>query len=97
MRSILVQPFETAIIALHDAFKGAGIDQAYGPSIILFTCLLKLATYPLTKQQIESTTKMQARMRESRAGEGAALTRDDRPWRPRSSRDSALQGTSRHQ
>merc|ERR1719460_2826815 len=39
---------------------GAGIEQAYGPSIILFTMALKLLTYPLNKQQIESTTKMQA-------------------------------------
>jgi membrane protein insertase Oxa1/YidC/SpoIIIJ len=35
-------------------------SQAYGPTIILFTILLKALTFPLNKQQIESTTKMQA-------------------------------------
>jgi len=57
---VLVKPFETAITALHDFMRSLGIKEAYGPSIILFTVALKLATYPLTKQQIESTTKMQA-------------------------------------
>jgi len=57
---IFVKPFESAIIALHGALQGAGIEQAYGPAIILFTLLLKLLTYPLNKQQIESTSKMQA-------------------------------------
>jgi len=37
-----------------------GIEEAYGPAIILFTLALKLLTFPLNKQQIESTAKMQA-------------------------------------
>jgi len=45
---------------LHDALKGAGVPGAYGTSIIAFTILLKALTFPLNKQQIESTTKMQA-------------------------------------
>jgi len=58
--SLLVKPFEFAIVSIHGALKGAGIDEAYGPSIILFTLLLKGLTFPLNKQQIESTSKMQA-------------------------------------
>mmetsp|Transcript_8338 Transcript_8338/g.18672 ORF Transcript_8338/g.18672 Transcript_8338/m.18672 type:complete len:343 (-) Transcript_8338:173-1201(-) len=38
---------------------GRGVVKSYGLSIILFTCLLKVVTLPLTQQQLESTTKMQ--------------------------------------
>merc|ERR1719424_2749591 len=37
-----------------------GVQEAWGPSIIGFTVAVKLLTFPLTKVQIESTTKMQA-------------------------------------
>jgi YidC/Oxa1 family membrane protein insertase len=47
-------------VTLHTTLQGVGIEQAYGPSIILFTLILKLLTFPLNKQQIESTSKMQA-------------------------------------
>ena len=47
------------IVALHDVLRGMGIEEAYGPTIILFTAALKLLTFPLNKQQITSTTKMQ--------------------------------------
>ena len=57
---VLVKPFEGAIVMLHDTLKAVGIDEAYGPAIITFTVLLKLLTFPLNKQQIESTAKMQA-------------------------------------
>ena len=57
---VLVKPFERAIVVLHDSLKAVGIDEAYGPSIIIFTIALKLLTFPLNKQQVESTTKMQA-------------------------------------
>ena len=57
---MLVKPFESAITLLHDGLKGIGVEEAYGPSIIMFTVLLKALTFPLNKQQIESTTKMQA-------------------------------------
>ena len=56
---ILVKPFESTILLIHDTLKGAGIEEAFGPSIILFTAFLKLLTFPLNKQQVESTTKMQ--------------------------------------
>jgi YidC/Oxa1 family membrane protein insertase len=57
---VVVKPFETAILALHGALQGAGVEGAFGISIILFTLGLKLLTFPLTKTQIESTSKMQA-------------------------------------
>ena len=60
MISIFVKPFEFSIVALHDALKGAGVDEAFGPAIILFTLILKAVTFPLNKQQVESTSKMQA-------------------------------------
>ena len=53
-RSVFVKPFEFGITALHDVVGG------YGPAIILFTIALKALTFPLTKQQTESTAKMQA-------------------------------------
>merc|ERR1719460_2801453 len=58
--SLIVLPFEFAITTLHDLLKGMGIDEAYGLSIIAFTIGVKALTFPLTKVQIESTTKMQA-------------------------------------
>jgi YidC/Oxa1 family membrane protein insertase len=47
---------EFAIKGLHDVL-GAG---SYGYAIILFTLIIKAVTFPLTYQQIESSTKMQA-------------------------------------
>jgi len=57
---ILVKPFEFGITALHELLQGLGVQNSYGPAIILFTIGVKALTFPLTKQQIESTTKMQA-------------------------------------
>lgn len=57
---LIVKPFEFAITSVHDGLSGAGIAESWGPSIILFTLLLKGLTFPLNKQQIESTAKMQA-------------------------------------
>ena len=103
--SLVVFPFEFLLTSIHDGLKGAGVQEAWGPSIIGFTvgepsplapprraagplataalralqrssyissclphiCLtspcisaaVKLLTFPLTKTQIESTTKMQ--------------------------------------
>merc|ERR1719389_835187 len=58
--SLVVKPFEFGISGLHDGLKGLGVQEAWGPSIIGFTIAVKLLTFPLTKTQIESTTKMQA-------------------------------------
>jgi len=57
---VFVKPFEACITGIHGGLASVGIAQAWGPSIILFTLVLKAATFPLTKQQIESTSKMQA-------------------------------------
>ena len=37
-----------------------GIDNAYGPSIILFTVLIRFVLFPLNYQQLLSTQKTQA-------------------------------------
>ena len=50
----IVQAMETVITFLHD------VVGSYGVAIVLFTLILKAATFPLNKAQIESTTKMQA-------------------------------------
>jgi len=58
--SLIVFPFEFVLTSLHDSLKNMGVQEAWGPSIIGFTIAVKLLTFPLTKVQIESTTKMQA-------------------------------------
>lgn len=50
---------EAAITGLHDLLQGIGVPSAYGISIICFTIFVKTITYPLTYQQLASTTKMQ--------------------------------------
>lgn len=50
---------EGAITGLHDLLSGIGVPSAYGISIIFFTLLVKGITFPLTYQQLSSTTKMQ--------------------------------------
>jgi len=37
---------------LDQGISGAGIPYSYGFAIILLTVLVKLATYPLSKQQV---------------------------------------------
>ena len=40
--------------------QGAGVKNAYGPSIILFTILIRILIFPLSYQQIASTQMTQA-------------------------------------
>lgn len=47
---------EQAIDLFHNTIPG---KETYGYSIILFTCLIKALTLPLTKTQLESTARMQ--------------------------------------
>ena len=47
---------EQAIDLFHNTLPG---KETYGFSIIIFTCLIKALTLPLTKTQLESTTRMQ--------------------------------------
>lgn len=51
---------ESSITGLHGFLQGLGVPNAYGLSIIFFTVLVKIITFPLTYQQLSSTTKMQA-------------------------------------
>ncbi|CAM9967173.1 unnamed protein product, partial [Ectocarpus sp. 12 AP-2014] len=50
---------EGAITGLHDVLASMGVPSAYGISIICFTLFVKGITFPLTYQQLSSTTKMQ--------------------------------------
>lgn len=57
----LVGPIEGLLFLIHNALTGLGMSEnSWGLSIIALTALIKLATLPLTKQQLESTNKMQA-------------------------------------
>jgi YidC/Oxa1 family membrane protein insertase len=56
----LAAGIETAIDFGHKVLEGMGLKNTYGYSIILFTCLVKAATLPLTSAQLESTSKLQA-------------------------------------
>jgi len=51
---------ETFLKEVHMVLEKGGIKYSYGWAIILLTLLVKAATFPLTKKQIESTNAMQA-------------------------------------
>jgi membrane protein insertase Oxa1/YidC/SpoIIIJ len=51
---------QNSVVSLHDVLQGAGIKNAYGPSIILFTILIRILILPLSYQQIASTQMTQA-------------------------------------
>lgn len=54
-------PIEGLLGTIHGALVSVGMPaNAWGITIITMTALIKLGTYPLTKQQLESTGKMQA-------------------------------------
>jgi YidC/Oxa1 family membrane protein insertase len=60
----LTGPITMIIEIIHSGIVAvAGSANAWGASIILLTLLIKLITFPLTKTQLESTNKMQVRMR----------------------------------
>jgi len=50
----LIVPFINALVFLYDL-----IGRDFGLAVIIFTIALRLVTYPFTKQQIESSRKMQ--------------------------------------
>lgn len=57
----LTGPIAGLLQLIHSVLYGAGFKaNAWGASIIFLTLLIKAVTFPLTKQQLESTTKMQA-------------------------------------
>jgi YidC/Oxa1 family membrane protein insertase len=56
----LVTPIAGLLEFFHAALVGAGFSaNAWGISILFMTAAIKLATFPLTKTQLESTNKMQ--------------------------------------
>mmetsp|Transcript_6201 Transcript_6201/g.13509 ORF Transcript_6201/g.13509 Transcript_6201/m.13509 type:complete len:455 (+) Transcript_6201:125-1489(+) len=53
-------PIEFLLQTIHKVLVTAGApSNAWGISIVLMTVIIKVLTYPLTKSQLESTTKMQ--------------------------------------
>lgn len=52
--------FESFLKLIDAGLDKAGIPYSYGFSIIVLTVLVKVATYPLSKKQVESTLSMQA-------------------------------------
>ncbi|GMH99751.1 hypothetical protein TrVE_jg3919 [Triparma verrucosa] len=57
----LAGPIETFLEGIHTVLADyLHLDHAWGVSIILLTVLIKAFTYPLSYQQIASTSKMQA-------------------------------------
>ncbi|KAF5727391.1 inner membrane protein PPF-1 chloroplastic [Tripterygium wilfordii] len=50
---------EVVLKVLKDGLSAVHLPYAYGFAIILLTVIVKAATYPLTKQQVESTMAMQ--------------------------------------
>jgi len=51
--------FEAGLKVLDQFLHGLGIPYSYGFAIILLTVIVKLATFPLSKAQVESTVAMQ--------------------------------------
>lgn len=52
---------QQSVVSLHDILKEkVGIENAYGPSIILFTILVRMVLLPLNYQQLLSSQKTQA-------------------------------------
>ena len=59
----LTGPIMAFLELIHSGAVAVGIDSnAWGLSIIALTLTIKLLTYPITKQQLESTQKMQVRL-----------------------------------
>ena len=56
----LAGPIEFLLQVIHKVLVGAGMPaNAWGISIVAMTLVIKVLTYPLTKSQLESTSKMQ--------------------------------------
>lgn len=59
----LEAPIEFLLQGIHTSLVGVGMNaNAWGLTILTMTTVIKLATYPLTKQQLGSTQKMQVRL-----------------------------------
>lgn len=51
---------QSSIVQLHDTLHGLGLENAYGPSIILFTLSVRILLFPLSYNQLASTQRTQA-------------------------------------
>lgn len=59
----LTLPIEALLKLIHTLLTSVGMSaDAWGVSIIAMTVVIKAATFPLTKSQLESTNKMQVRL-----------------------------------
>ena len=66
----LADGFEAILKVLDSGLEQLNVPYSYGFAIILLTVMVKVATYPLSKAQVESTISMQAlqpRVRELQA------------------------------
>jgi hypothetical protein len=56
-------PIEALLQIIHSSLVSIGLSEnSWGVSIIAMTTLIKVVTYPLTAQQLTSTSKMQVRV-----------------------------------
>lgn len=64
----LTGPIESLLQAIHALLVGLGMNaNSWGISILTMTVIIKILTFPLTKQQLESTNNMQALQPEIKA------------------------------
>ena len=54
---VLVKPFEYAIVSLHGFLNSVGIQEAYGPAIILFTLLMEIGIEALNHKVMRDHPK----------------------------------------
>ena len=57
--SFFADGFESFLKLIDASLANMGVPYSYGFSIIVITLLVKFATYPLSKKQVESTLSMQ--------------------------------------
>ena len=57
MLDFIITPFVNILLYIYD-FLGAGVND-FGWAILIFTIAIRLALFPLTKSQLESTKNMQ--------------------------------------
>jgi YidC/Oxa1 family membrane protein insertase len=57
MLDFIITPFVNVLLYIYE-FLGAGVND-FGWAILIFTIAIRLALYPLTKSQLESSKKMQ--------------------------------------
>jgi YidC/Oxa1 family membrane protein insertase len=74
--SIIVNPFANVLLMIYKLVGGG--PHAFGVAIILFTILIRLATYPLMNSQIKSSAKMQELQTNKKWQETQKKLKDDK-------------------